>query len=424
MQKLKALLVGQSADLMRAVPFLLSRAGFEVDVFATDWIYQSKFILNYEIFPNKSEFLQKLSEKNLKIYELVVICDDTTLSDVVKLDIDLEKKLKLLPVTQEKDFKHLYSKIGLSQVLSEAQILIPDFVVAKNFNEMFEAAHRLGYPLMVKVDSSSGGGGVFECKSFADLELIDPELLKSPLLIQKKIEGEELDLSSFYREGKLISFDYSKIVKAVKKFGPSSIRLYEQLSNLDESVFLQMQKLGEVLGADGFANVVAIKSAQDGKIYFLEADMRPNVWVDSAKFVGEDWALRIANWFNEGLTLQYPQAIRENYSKELLIPFCFRIPILEVLCNRHNVWRFISRQEIAFFYQDFSRKIRFFLWRVNRIPTLTIRVFVPIKKDRARIRFYFEKLFKFLFNALPLDPVVLVRCNLDLMFCKKSAVRI
>jgi len=51
-------------------------------------------------------------------------------------------------------------------------------------------------------------------------------------LVQKKIEGTELDLSGFYREGKLIYFTHSKIEKVSQnKFGPSLLRTYEQIGN-------------------------------------------------------------------------------------------------------------------------------------------------------------------------------------------------
>ncbi|MBU6339202.1 MAG: ATP-grasp domain-containing protein [Rickettsiales bacterium] len=184
--------------------------------------------------------------------------------------------MKLLPINSEENLKHIYSKIGLSLTLSKAGITTPDFIVANGLDEVKEAAQKLQYPVMIKTNSDSGGVGVFECNDVADINKINSSFFNSPLLVQKKIIGTELDLYGLYRDGKLIYFTYSQIKKVAKnKFGPSKLRLYKQLSVVDKEIFIEMKNLGKALGANGFVTISCIEA--NNKRYFFEADMRPNV---------------------------------------------------------------------------------------------------------------------------------------------------
>ncbi len=400
MQKKKILLITQSRELLRAMPFLFFRAGFEVDVIAVGWVHKTKYISSCEILSDRSHLLPKLSEIDLTNYDIVTICDDQTLRDVLRSNLPIEKKLKLLPVKSDKDLEHLGSKIKLSQILFEHQISTPKFIVTNDFNQAVEAAKNIGYPLLVKVDYSGGGAGVFECKNLSDLQSLNPKIFDLPLLIQQKISGPEMDLSPFYRDGKLVDLDYAKVEETITKFGPSRLRTYEQLGCIDESIFLQVKKICEVLGANGFVNMSAIKCAESGKLYFFEADMRPTAWVDFGRFIGSDRAVKISNWIHSGETLESLPAINENYPLKLLSPLFIRMPFLEILCNCHGVWKFTSRDEIIWMAAKYLRKIQDLLWQINRIPTLTIRVFLPEKEDRQRLKFYFRNFTIFSDNNL------------------------
>lgn len=47
---------------------------------------------------------------------------------------------------------------------------IPSFFVATNIKESCEAAEKIGYPVFLKIDASSGGSGVFECIKPSDFD--------------------------------------------------------------------------------------------------------------------------------------------------------------------------------------------------------------------------------------------------------------
>jgi uncharacterized protein YbjQ (UPF0145 family) len=367
MTKPKILLIGAYRDLGRDLPNLFSRAGFEVDAIALRGAFfkNSKFLTNCFEAECFADLMPEIVKTNLEQYFLVVPFDDVTLKNILESELSLEKKLKLLPVLREEDFLHLSSKINLSKILRQGKISTPQFAVAKNRSQALSAAEEIGFPLMLKVDFSRGGAGVFECHNLADIAKIEERFFLLPTLLQKKIEGVEIDLSAFYQEGKLIHFCYAIFEKTVSNLGPSSLRTYKQLAqNCDEELFQEMQNLGKVLGANGFVNISAILSKTDGKIYFFEADMRPNVWVDFIKFIGDDLALRIRDWFEKKQVMQFPFELNRNFSSSILMPHFLRLLPSEILFNRHKVWKLMSAEDWCWFlrviiFQSLSREIKF-----------------------------------------------------------------
>ncbi|MDX2083220.1 MAG: hypothetical protein SFV53_04465 [Rickettsiales bacterium] len=387
MNKPKVLLAGFYPDLGQALPFLLTRAGFEIEAISTKYFFNgSSFISNFFEIITEEDLHKKLDEIDLEIYQLIIIFDDFSLKSVANSGLSLSKKIKLLPLIDKKYFSHLGSKIFLSEFLQQGKILTPEFLVAKGRAEIKIAAQNLEFPLMVKADYSGGGDGVFECKNLADINLIPEEKLLAPVLLQKKIFGKELDLSAFYQNTKLIHFGYSEVEKTISKFGPSKLRTYKKLENHDAELFYEMQRLGLAIGASGFVNISAIKSEIDGKIYFIEADMRPNVWVDFTKFIDDDLAPKISRWFKYGEMMKFSAASNIK-SVKILAPQFIRMAIWEILLNRYQVWRFMSSSDLKWFWKNiFLDKAAIFFWRLNRIPTLTFRKILPNKNHRKKLK--------------------------------------
>lgn len=399
MKKLNALIIGSESQLIVAMPALLNRAGFTVDAVTTcTFLKESKFISNLEHSFIAEDLLKIVTRKNLDDYSFIAICDDNSLKNILNSDLSSEKKLQLLPVKNLENFAHLFSKIGLSKILSKSGVRTPEFLVATTLDEVILAAEKLQYPVMVKVDASGGGWGVFECKNSDDIKKIEKRFFKSPLLVQKKIIGTELDLSGLYRDGKLIHFTYSKIKKVTSnKFGPSVVRAYQQLYNIDHQTFLEMEKLGEALGANGFATISCIESAIDGKRYFIEADMRPNSWVEFGKFLGDDPAQRISNWFLSGEAMKFPPQINNAYPAEVIMPYYLRLSAIEILFNRYSVWKYLPTQDhklllniMAVEIFRLNRAVR----NIKRTPTYLIRIAVPRKEDRNKIKLKFKGVYR------------------------------
>ena len=338
------LLIGRDYGLAWALPQLLTRAGFCVDAISSSQVMRKcKFIRNCHIVPSHQSLIPAITKKMRDHYDWIIITEDGVLIEVLQSDLSLTDKLKLLPVQKEKNFTHLYSKIGLSKIFSSEGICTPPFSVAQNLAETLSSAEQLGYPILLKRDSSGGGHGIVECNTPFDLHSLHPEIFHRPVLLQKKIPGIELDVSAIYLEGNLIHFNYAKVEKQCQKFGISSVRTYQPLSTVGEQLFQELTHIGKVLGAHGFTNIGCIQF--EGRRFYFETDMRPTVWVEFPRFFGEDPAIRIEKWFSNKETLSYPVLASPNQPSQILLPYFLRLKRLELLLNRYDVWKFIPRDD-------------------------------------------------------------------------------
>jgi len=338
--ELEALLIGGNwPDLMMAALGLLTRAGFAVDVISTNaFLTKNTSIRNYFLAEKDDALLKTASEIIKKEYTLIVVGDDPTLIKILDLDLPDDDKLKLLPVISHNNFCHIFSKIGLSVAFSKNGVRTPDYLIANNEHELKTSAPTLGYPIFVKLDSSAGGLGVYECLDDSDLDNTLVKLLTYPVLIQKKIEGTEVSMEAFYQNGELIHFAYSTQEKYTYKFGPAAIRRYTQLAGLEKEVFNELSLVGKALGADGFVNMSSIRCNYDNKLYFFEADMRPNMWTGYSRYFGDDLADVINRHFTTGETIMYPYPLNPAHPDQVLIAYYSRISLSELLLNRYQVW--------------------------------------------------------------------------------------
>lgn len=340
---MEALIVGRAVSLMWSLPALLSRAGFTVDVIATSGLLRtSKFVRRVDRAASSEEMLRLAYERICGCaapYDWVIACDDDTIRDLSRMDWPEECKPKHLPLATERH-SHIYSKIGLSQVLSAAGVKTPPFCVAANCGEAIVAANAMGYPVLVKADSGNGGEGVRECRNDLDIGKLEG-IFAWPMLVQRRIEGRELDLSAIYFERKLVHFAYSTIERTLPGFAPSVVRKYLPLPLVAKEIFDEQAALGEALDADGFVTISCIDAKDGSGRYYFEADMRTNVWMDFSRFYGEDAALRIREWFLSGATLHRDELGNAAGCVPVTMPYFQRMSLWELMLNRDEVWKFI-----------------------------------------------------------------------------------
>lgn len=332
---LRALVFGERDDLMEAIPPLLSRAGFSVCVVTTHpHLRRNKFIDEFLLVGSSDELVRRARDEARKLYDLIVIGDDETIRKTRDLQLPPEDKLRLLPIASIDGLQHLGSKIGLSRVLRAADITTPDFAVANDSSELQRGCESVGFPLFVKVDEGAGGDAVHQCASAEDVARIAGNV-EYPVLIQKRIEGRVLDLSGLFLDGELVFFSYAEIVSSERGgYGPSSVRRYTNVASCDPQVWRDLCRLGAALHAHGFANISAILSDTDARLYFFEADMRPTVWVEYPKFFDADPAVAIQDYFRQGKTLDRPPSPRGH--REILLGYPPRMRYVDILRNKHH----------------------------------------------------------------------------------------
>jgi hypothetical protein len=341
MHKLEALLIGGHwPDFMAVTLELLTRTGFAVDIISVnDSLKHNKSIRNH-VFAQTNDILVRAAfDQARKHYSLVVVTDDPTLGAILHSDLPEEEKAKLLPVISIEHLGHIFSKIGLSLLLDKSGVNTPGYAIARDEQELKVSLAMLGYPAIVKLDSSTGGRGVFECANESDLRAIASKPHIYPVLAQKKIKGSEVSFEAFYQNGALIHFACSTVERYQYRFGPTSVRRYTQLAFLEKEIFDELGLLGKALGADGFVNISSIRSEQDGRLYFFEADMRPNLWIDHAKYFGDDWAFAIRRYFLSGEKVACPYPGDQRYPAQIMLSHYSRIGLTDLILNRYRIWK-------------------------------------------------------------------------------------
>ena len=350
-----ALVIGQNHGLMRPVPYLLKRAGFDVDIISSSpFTRKTSNTREIKYVEKISDFLLHCTLEYLSNYLIIAIGDDQTLREVLNSTITEEMKLKLLPVNSEFQYSHIYSKIGLANALTRASLIkAPDYRVAANFSDILKISKEFENFIIIKIDASGGGEGVIECKYAEDLINAMKINLPFPILVQRLIEGTVIDLSGIFINGKLIHFTHSKFdACANRKFGPSSVRTYTQISETHPEIISELKELGEILGINGFATISCLESKLDGQRYYFEADLRPNVWSDYGKYVGNDPAVALKNYLKQ-TNSSYSIDLSRNskFPLSLTLPYPTRLSPIELITNKYHVWKYInviSRQEITY----------------------------------------------------------------------------
>ena len=340
---MNALIVGESVQLIMATSGLLARSGFKIDLVTNQKnLRHLKTIQKYHYVNPLSNWINDPNE-TLSNYDLIVVSDDQTLKQILDSPLSESEKIKLLPIISKSNILHLCSKIELSKTFSTASVLTPNFSVLNKYEDIENINSKIKFPALLKIDFSGGGNGVFECTDQNELQcnLIN-KFITYPVLIQEKIEGDLLDLSGFYQAGKLIYFSYSKTAEVSEnKFGPSKVRHYKKINNLSSDVFDELAHIGQVLGANGFVNIGCIESSINNKRYYFEADMRPTVWVEYAKYFEDDPAIRIKNYFDEGAVLK-SKFMNQPSDEVFVMSYLPRMNLSEILLNRYNCWNYFS----------------------------------------------------------------------------------
>lgn len=341
----EALVVGSFNGHTWPLPHLLWRAGFSVDLIApSHFLRASKFVRRLRRVDSIHDLAPAAVEQicaRERPYDWVIAADDFVLKKLGGMDWPEGASPRFLSQKRQGGIDHLFSKIGLSRALEAGGIRTPPFEVAASWQEAAEWAEGQGYPVLLKVDASGGGYGVYECNCEAEMEQLGGLFRSGAVLVQKKIEGRELDLSGIYFDRQLVHFSYARVEKVQRRFGPSILRTYYPLPLVGAEIFAELTRLGEALGANGFATIACIEAADGSGRYYIEADMRPNVWVDYAVFFGEDPAERIRNWFSSGTRLTAQNAESRGQCEPVEIPYFLRMRLWELMMNRYRVWEYI-----------------------------------------------------------------------------------
>ena len=293
-------------DSLMEIPALLSGGGCTVDLFCTpkSWVLENKFY-NKSIIAdeNPASFTDSLMEyiaENGNDYQWIIPGDDIIIRMLNDRITSEELFYKVMPITKIENRELLGSKAGFSNLCTKHNIKTPKYLIYNDSLTPADISAHMGYPLMVKMDKSEGGFGIYVCHNEEEMvESLAKVTDKRNLVFQHYIIGHEVNTDLLCKDGELIVYNYSKRLKTIGQFGVSTQRSYIHNNDLDGI----LQHISRSLGLNGFGNVVFMYDEKECEYYLIEVDARPNSWMYYGKFTGNNFEQAIAKIIKGDLTL-------------------------------------------------------------------------------------------------------------------------
>jgi biotin carboxylase len=173
-------------------------------------------------------------------------------------------------------------KERMKQLLDAAGLRTPWHVAATSVAEVWAAAERVGYPLIVKPVDGAGSADTYRADSAAELDAVLPMIRHVPLVsVEEFVDGEEFTYDTICAGGQIL-------VENICQYHPRPLltKMHEWISpvtlalrDLDAPGLAGGRQLGRaVIGAlgfrDGFTHMEWYRKA-DGEVVFGEIGARP-----------------------------------------------------------------------------------------------------------------------------------------------------
>lgn len=300
----------KDAGITVFTPGLFKNAGCTVEVFCSpdSWLLKNKSWDVWHEASNKNSLQYASTLESLvarEHFDWVVLADDQALrvmSDATGGGNAIAQKV--LPLSKNECRDLIGSKIGLSRLSRRYGIITPDFAVFNDADDLLSLAHQVSFPLILKVDKSGGGKGIFFCSDEqALLQTLHKMSVdqKINLVLQKYIRGENIAVEALYKNGVLVAYASSVVLENMNsEFGVSMLRHYREFDGLEDI----LRHIGMSFGIDGFSSMTFILASNSQQFYFIEADLRTHAWFYLAKFCGVDFSMAIRRYLAGDITSQ------------------------------------------------------------------------------------------------------------------------
>ena len=347
-------------DSLMELPAVFKNAGCIVDVFAIKnaWALKNSFHDKWiESVEDETIFLNQLFEyvqKSGDEYNWIIPGDDIILRLLNDKIQDEQLFYKFLPLTKIENRELLGSKAGFSILCQKYNIKTPKYKIYDKTESIQSISSYMGYPLMMKVDKSEAGIGVFKCNSEEELlNNFSQIAVKDNIVFQQFIEGYDINMEVLYKDGELMVYSYAKILKILGKYGLSTQRLFCKNTDIRE----QLVQVGRSFGLNGFASVAFMYNELDKQHYLFEVDIRPNSWLYYGKFTGNDFGEGIKRIANGDLSLVVPD--EKIFPKEIII-WHYKKDMARLIVEKDlkGLWHWISNKEnCRRFIPTYDRKL-------------------------------------------------------------------
>ncbi|MBI3419243.1 MAG: ATP-grasp domain-containing protein [Proteobacteria bacterium] len=353
------------------LPFVLKQAGFHVTLMCGHKTrslvssYHDVWIESSEEAPAIVAQVATLVSQNPDAFDWVILGDDAVLEALADAKFDMALKLRFSPMRRPEYLGMLGSKIETARLLQAHGILMPASKGAGSTEEAAQAAIEIGFPVMVKIEHSGGGEGVFKCHSAEEVLACRPYIQNHRVLVEKFVEGELISIEALFMNGRLMAHAYSEVISYLG-FGVSARRTYRPWPAIKKEV----ETLGKNFALHGFTSLGYIREKETGRHYMMEADLRENAWAAYTRFAGVDMAKALKAYI-AGSPLPAQQ------EKETIVSMPHReirsfirqkqfLPLLGYVCNP-VYWRFIPFHDPHLIFTQFSRLGDFMLERLQKL---------------------------------------------------------
>jgi predicted ATP-grasp superfamily ATP-dependent carboligase len=359
-------------DSTGEIPFVFKRAGCQVDVFcdSTSWLLSNKYYDNWIETSSEHETfkdnLLKLVKEKPDYYKWIVLLEDVTvklMNTAITTDEELFKKI--LPINKIENREILSSKTGLSNICLKYNIPTPRFI---NYIEGMDVEYikkELHFPILLKEDFSFSGLGIQFCEDQSELQsCLDNVKIKTNLVLQEFIQGDDIGVEALFRDGKLITYNCAEILTYMyNKFSFTTRRMYYQSREIET----YLEKLAECVGMNSFASIQYVYHPERKIYYLIEVDARTNSWIPYSRFTGHDFSDGIKRIMNGDLT---PDAkLPDNYDKRVEVAifdrdlrYCMKSKdfkrALMWMFNYKGSWKFIPLYDLKYFGRVFKKQVR------------------------------------------------------------------
>jgi hypothetical protein len=367
-------------DTTAEIPYILKKGGCTVDVYSSpsSWAITNSYYDNWieRGEPDLKDYISKLiSHVKTTTYDWVILCDDAIIKYLNDNIVDEELFAKLMPINLIENRYMLSSKTGFSDFCETYDILTPAYFKYNSPDDLEKIKEKLNFPVIIKMDFSSAGAGMFMCNNYDDFYIKSKELpLNENVLIQEYIAGEEIHVEGLFYNGILVNYQTAYTIERVSHaFSYKTRKKYFQ----SKEIGTLLAYLGKSLGLNSVANICYIYNVEQNKYYLFEVDPRPNSCMAYARFMSEN---DFANGVKRIINGEYVNGIidtpwkKPHFELALFYKDIRRIywkkdfkGLLRWVFNMHGYWRFLPFYDAKLSKRVF--KLLFYEFVTHRIQS-------------------------------------------------------
>lgn len=341
-------------DTLMELPFVISAAGFQVDVFCSkqSWLLKNSYYSKWIQRPDKKEEWLPLLMKLATEYTVVIPADEKLLIEINNAT-DNASAAALLPL---KKMEHRYligAKSGLSEFCSALKLPTPNYIIVQQHSpaELEQKIAALQFPVLVKPDAGWGGGGIAKFETIDELRTHLHSITNRNIIVQEFKNGRDIGIEALFKDGRLLMYTAADVITYFDSpFGFTTRRRCFTDHRIEELV----TAIGQGGELNGFASIQMIES--EGTLYIIECDCRPNFWIPYNRFAGFDFSRAFTAFTPRGGVAE--KSIATDTTDEIAIFYrdiirCINQKdvkgIFRWLTNYKRCWRFIPTYDRKLF---------------------------------------------------------------------------